>query len=1040
MKKSLSLMVLFLLGQPPQATHAQLPQTMVPLVSMTGGSREVSQDSTALEENFQNPPQTAKPHTWWHWMNGHVSKEGITADLEAMQRVGIGGVQAFHVSNSIPSGPVAYMSEEWRRLMKHAIEEANRLGLEFCFHNTPGWSSSGGVWITPELSMKEVVYAEKQVKGPLNFTVEIDQPENRLNFYRDIAILAFPTPRGERGASKGFRLLDWEQKAGIAEADSMRRETRKLPKDDAIPLEKIVNLTGNKTWNVPAGEWTIIRFGYTTTGVTNRQSPPEVLGLECDKLSSKAAKFHWDQTVAKVMADAGELNGKTLNNILIDSYEVKRQNWTEGLDDQFNKKLGYNLINYLPCLTGRVVESVDVSERMLWDFRRTIADLFVEKYIGTFAELCHANGMLLSVEPYGPGNFNHMEVGVKADIPMGEFWNNAPDRYSWTNKLAASAAHVNNHKVVGAEAFTSAPKDAWDNYPGKLKEQGDWAFTQGINRFIFHTFAHQPWEAVKPGMTMGPHGMMGNRNTTWWEQGGAWIDYLSRCQYLLQQGRVVVDLCYVLSEDVPVGNSLPYRHGLTPSPPPGYDYDVLDAGSVMKMTVEDGTITLPGGMKYKVLVLHEKQSMRPSLAKKINELIRQGAQVVGTPLQRSPSLENYPKADVQVKSLSALIPEQTITQSLAKIKLQPDALFSFIYPAQGQQEEMKPIEYIHRKTDEGDIYFISNQNDRAISVNCLFRVAGMQPELWYPHLGTTEPAANYRQSKDGRTEVSLAVEKGGSLFVVFRKPITNLQEIASFTHNNSFPLQASLHSRNGILKVSASSPGKYVAKTVSGKEFTAVVEDVPAPYFIAKGWQLHFPKTSGAPAQVALDDLISWSAHDNRAIKHFSGTATYKISFELPASLQAKLRDPSYKVRLSLGEVAVIADARLNEQDLGVLWKAPFEVEITDQLKEGSNKLEVRVTNLWVNRMIGDDALPEDAAYSKPGNRGRSILEIPDWVVNGTPRPSEKRQTFSTWLYFDADAPLLSSGLIGPVKLVFTKVVAMEPALKQGHKNSLHER
>ena len=979
-------------------------------------------DSNDLEIQFKTPPPSAKPHTWWHWMNGHISKEGITADLEAMHKIGIGGVQAFHVSNSIVKGPVDYMSEEWRELMKHSISEANRLGLEFCFHNTPGWSSSGGKWITPELSMKKIVYSEKQVKGPSTFNGKIDQPETNQGFYKDIALLAFPTPKSEKGAVEGIRIINWQEKAGFEYEDSLTTDKRQLAAGEIIALEKIVDLTGKDSWNVPAGEWTIVRFGYTTTGVTNRQSPPEVLGLECDKLSSEAAEFHWNHTVAKVMKDAGKLKGKTLNNILIDSYEVQRQNWTEGFETQFRGKRGYDLIPYLPCITGRVVLSLDVSERFLWDFRRTIADLYVEEYIGTFAQLCHANNMKLSIEPYGAGNFNHLEVGVEADIPMGEFWNNAPNRYSWTNKLAASAANIKSNKFVGAEAFTSAPQDAWDNYPAKLKQQGDWAFTQGVNRMIFHTFAHQPWKDVKPGMTMGPHGMMGNRNVTWWKQGGEWMNYLTRCQYLLQQGRAVVDLGYVLSEDAPLGNSLPYRHELNPMPPEGYDYNFIDAGSLLKMSVEDGVFVLPGGMKFQVLVLTEAYSMRPELAKKIHDLINQGAKVVGTPLSSSPSLENYPLADAKVKALSAVIPEKTLVQTLSEMDLGPDALFQFIHQSDEDQPMRKPIEYIHRRMDSTEIFFISNQNAEAVAVNASFRVKGLQPELWHPNSGKIELAANFRQAEAGRTEVVLNLENMQSVFVIFRKPLVGNPGVASFTLNNNYPEKASLFLKEGELMVSAEETGRYMVKTVGGKEMVAEVKGIPAPVVIEKGWELQIPLPLGAAGNIQMDHLISWTQHNNFDVKHFSGTARYQVEFDVTNELFTKIRNDAYRVRLELGQVEVIADAKLNGKDLGVLWKAPFEVDVTDQLRPGTNNLEVNVSNLWVNRMIGDEAFPADAAYGSEGRRGRPIKEISEWVINGTKRPSEERQTFSTWLHFTADSPLLESGLLGPVKLNFIKV------------------
>jgi hypothetical protein len=991
-----------------------------------------------LADGFLNPPASAKPHTWWHRMNGHITREGITADFEAMQRVGIGGAQVFDVSDGVPAGPVSYMSAKWRELTKHAITEADRLGLEICLHNCGGWSSSGGPWITPEFSMQKTVFSEKRLQGPAVFDGKLPEPKANENFYRDIAVLAFPTPAGElKGV--GFRITNWLQKSGVSIkgkkiSDLPGPDTRAVPPGDVIAFDKIINLTGRKTWQVPAGEWTIVRFGYTSTGVPNHPAPVGGQGLECDKFSAAAAKLAWQNTVANVIADTGPLAGKTFNSVLIDSYEVGLQNWTPLMAEKFRQARGYDLVPYLVCATGRVVGSLDQSERFLWDFRRTQADLYLKEYVGTFADLCHQHGMVLSCEPYGPGNFNHMEVGNLADIPMGEFWTAQPKRYGWTGKLAAAAANANGRKFVGAEAFTAMPHVAWIGTPANLKTEGDYFFCQGINRFIFHTYVHQPWMNVLPGMTMGPHGMQNNRNNTWFEQGAAWIKYLTRCQYLLQEGRSVVDLCYILSEDSPVGNSLAQRlppksfdgktavespvddshvNELRPTPPKGYDYDVAAASTVMKMTVKDGQVVLPSGMSYRVLVLTESQRMRPALAQKIAELIKAGAVVVGERPTRSPSLENYPACDEQVKQLGLAISEQTLEQALAKIHLAPDAQFS-----DGE------MEYLHRKIGAADAYFVSNQKEKPVAAEATFRVSGREPELWYPQTGRMEAAPVYRQTSDGRTVVALDLAAADSVFVVFRKP-ARADAAVAFTHDGQPGRTAMLHREGDGLVVSAVQAGAYAVKTAQGKTLAAQVADAPLPFLLTGPWSVKFPAGWGAPEQIELPQLVSWTQNANPDIKHFSGTATYAKDFELSANRASK-------TTLDLGRVAEMAEVWLNGKNLGVVWKAPYEVDVTSAVRPGSNHLEVRVVNLWNNRLIGDFGLPADEAFGKMGPRGVSINAIPNWLVTGGPKPERTRKTFVTWQHFAADAPLQESGLLGPVRLLFAQDVPLKlPVLRQ---------
>ncbi len=758
----------------------------------------------SLEAGFQNPPDSAKPHTWWHWMNGNVTKEGITLDLEAMKRVGIGGAQIFNVDCGIPDGPVKMMSAEWRELMLHAVREADRLGLELCVHNGAGWSSSGGPWNTPEHAMQRVTTREWNVKGPSHFSEVLAKPPMKLDYYRDIALLAFRTPEGANPKTilRSPRATEEHAQAAVASSlplvidnieakngangkivafsqpESAKTAGRVVRQSDIVDLTSQLESNGHLDWQVPAGHWTILRLGYTPTGQKNHPAPNEGRGLECDKFSKEALDSHWAGFVQKLLDDAGPKAGagKALNQILIDSYEVGGQNWTSAFRTEFIKRRGYDPLLYLPALTGRVVDSPEISERFLWDMRRTIADLFADNYYGHFQELCHQHGLTADFEPY-TGPFDSLQCGAKADIPMGEFWVGTEPEPSV--KLASSIGHIYGQRIIGAESFTGRPAAAhgrWLDDPYSLKTLGDLVFCQGINRFIFHRYAMQPWADRWPGMTMGQWGTHFDRTSTWWEQGRAWLQYVARSQFLLQQGRFVADAAYYGGESAPVE----LRAG-KPALPSGYAWDAVDAEVLLHhATVKDGCLRLESGIQYRGLILPPSdREMRPAVLRQVRQFVADGLAVVGAPPRISPSLEDYPKCDVEVKQLASELwgncDGQRITEHAFKsgkvfwgrpmesvfseLGVRPD----FEYPPRGGVR----LAFIHRRDGESDIYFVSNQRKQSETIDCIFRVTGKTPELWNPETGGIMPAPLWRE-QGGRTVVTLSLDPAGSMFVVFR--------------------------------------------------------------------------------------------------------------------------------------------------------------------------------------------------------------------------------------------------------------------------------
>lgn len=1076
----------------------------------------------ALANGFVAPPDSAKPHTWWHWMNGNVTREGITADLEAMKHAGIGGAQIFNVYESIPGGPVKFMSADWLGMTRYAAQEAHRLGLELCIHNCAGWSSSGGPWITPEYAMQKVVTSQQSVQGPSHFAAALPQPPKRNDYYRDIAVLAFKTPAGGAGAAT---IADLTGKADFERQDGLQAiSTATAPADQVVHSDQIINLTerlgadGRLEWDVPAGQWTVLRLGYTPTGAHNAPAPPEGTGLECDKLSREAMDVHFNGMMQKVINELGPLAGQTLNNVLIDSYETGSQNWTAKFRDEFRRRRGYDLLNYLPVLSGRVVDSPEISDRFLWDFRKTIAELWTQNYYGRLAELCHQHGMRFSTEPYGNGPFEDLGSGGTADIPMGEFWVGGGAEGSC--KLAAASGHIYGHEVIGAESFTAAPEHGrWTNDPYSLKALGDLIYTSGINRFIFHRYAMQPWLNRYPGMTMGQWGTHFDRTNTWWNASPTWMRYLARCQYLLQQGLFVADALYFVGENEPVG----LRTG-TPSLPPGYDYDGANRDVLLnRMSVRNGRIVLPSGISYRVLILPPDDTMTLAALRKISQLVADGATVIGPKPTRSPSLENYPQADAAVKTLAdalwgnadgktvtrhafgrgVVIWGQPLEQVFAAMQLGPD--FSYANP-----RRVSRLAYIHRAAGNADIYFVSNQKAMSDEVQCSFRISGKVPELWHPDTGRMEPAPLYTES-NGRVTLPLRFDPAGSVFVLFRQPATRGSRASHFVavsattaraeqappmhrleirravyeavdgtgsadvtakvaamvqdgmlsldaNNAAFGDPTPLHvkqlrveytldgkpltkvvSENGFLEIPDSAPrsgtptydlavapngrvelrawqpGVFQLKSATGRVSTISVRNVAAPQPVDGTWQLRFPPNWGAPPEVTLDKLISWSDHPDSGVKYFSGTATYTKEIVIPTPM---LR-PDRALMLDLGLVKNLAQVSLNGRDLGVLWKPPFRMDISGAAHPGANLLEVRITNLWPNRLIGDEQLPEDVKWA-----GKHLAEWPQWLLEGKPSPTG-RYTFTTWHHYDKDSPLLESGLLGPVTLRGAEVITV---------------
>ena len=729
------------------------------LIAMISPLNSFAEEDT-LASGFKNPPAEAKARTWWHWVNGHVSRKGITADLEAMHRLGIQEAQLFNVDVGLSGGTLKYLSPEWLNMLAFTVSEAKRLGMEIGLNNSAGWSSSGGPWITPEYAMQQGVYSVSLCTGGKIFKAKLPVPQVRYDYYQDIAVLAFPKPKQNIKLDK----LELKSLSGHSFRNHLMPDDKPINADVCIHLADIIDLTsalqseGTLEWMAPEGEWIILRLGHTPTGAMNAPSPIEGRGLECDKMNKKAIDAYWDGGIQPILDKLGKEVGSTFKNCIIDSYEVGCNNWTKGFEKEFERLRGYDCWPYLPTLAGYYVESGEITERFLWDFRRTIGDLISENYYHYFAERCHKVGLQLSVEPYG-GPFECLQVGTAGDIVMSEFWS-GKEIFFDSPKFVSSIAHVNGKPIVGAESFTNV--GGWQEHPATLKPIGDQAWIEGINRIIFHTYVHQPTDSA-PGITLGIHGMEANRLNTWWDQGKPYMDYLARSQYLLQQGRFVADIL------VFAGESSPNDAWLKPEIKRlGLDYDLIGTPNMKDLHVEDGLICTPSGGRYTLLLLPESQWMSPKILDLIGKLAQNGATIIGKRPEKSPSLENYPDCDKEISQLASLlwgkqwIKDCSLQSIIKEKKLLPDIFL---------KGKTKDLGFIHRQVGDTDIYFVANSSQRDYMDTCYFRVSGKQPELWNPETGEIQNVPVWQNVGNDMTKLPVRLEAGGSAFFVFRKPM-----------------------------------------------------------------------------------------------------------------------------------------------------------------------------------------------------------------------------------------------------------------------------
>lgn len=1111
---------------------------------------------TALEAGFRNPPPAARPRTWWHWIDSNVTRDGISKDLEWMQRVGIGGFHMFDVGVGVGhyvENPALFMTPQWLDLLEHTAKEAKRLDLEMTYHAAGGWSQTGGPWVSAEQGMKKLVWSSTRFSGPGRLPAPLPQPSDvsgpfqdvpkeraiRLpelhgsvaasaraepldkpppRHYRDQHVFAYPTPAAQSAlasaavqvhsnagpvdtalladglfaggmalayldepaavtfnfdqpvtvdsvtiglghgfpqglvqvsrdgrnwhtlaelpgqthewinasartlafpqtTARHFRLLltspapphrfaallgidapahytltelRWsagrinraEDKAGFGliydyAAAATPATAAAVAPGTVLDLSDRLRADGTLDWEAPPGDWTVLRMGYSLTGVTNHPATNESLGLEVDKLNAEHVTAYLDGLLQPLAEHAADILGKGgIEYLLLDSWEAGLTNWTDDMFARFQALRGYDPRPYAPALAGQVVGDAAATERFLYDWRLTLSDLLAQNHNGVIQAYANARGLGVYAESMGTRMAtmgNGMQLKAMAEVPMAEFWyvppgdpgNQLDPRYRTDIREAAAVANIYGQNLVAAEAFTTLPfHPPWGQGPRELKWVGDYYFTEGVNRIVIHSSDHQPLDDFAPGFTLWQFGQFLTRHETWAEQSKGWIDYLARSSFMLQQGKHIADVAILLGEGAPL--SVPFWDDTQPGVPPGYDYDYIDAETVIdNLKVEDGYYVTPGGSRYRLLVLpahHDRLTV--AMAGRLEALVKAGGALLAPRPLGSPSLADGAGADAAVATVADRLwgpstdavkgRQQSRQVGAGRVYAGMSigaALNDLGIEADVSLAENAPLKWTHRATDAVDLYFVTNLGDSPISTEARFRVSGRDVSLWYPETAKILPAS-YR-SGDSDTAVTLDLDTHESVFVVFagaapaparQLPLPQLRRIAT----------------------------------------------VPGP------WTVTFLDAGGPQQPLTLQTLAPWHTSDHPPVRYYSGTARYTTTFELPQAAADQPQD----LLLDLGEVGQIAEVWLNGRPLGSDWMPPYRIELGAAARPGKNQLEIQVTNLWANRLIGDAG-----------------LALGETVGKNVYRPYTQGTLYTQVTGLGRDHPLFPSGLAGPVRI-----------------------
>lgn len=969
-----------------------------------GNQAERDKDYGWMQQGFQDPPAKARPIVYDWWLGGYVDTLRLKEELISMKNAGISGFTIFEIGSRdtvlVKSGP-AFLGEESLRILKYAIDEAGKLGMEVGLNTSSSWNA-GGSWIPPKHAAKSVFYAKTEVSGGKELNMKLPFPDiskkdawgkqRRIRygadgkpvFYKEIAVLALPA-----GMEKNS--LDTAQVINVSRFFD--------------PETELLN------WKAPAGKWEILRYVCSNSGENLVLPSRHSAGPTVDHYDAEAAEFHFNYVIDKLESVLGDLRKTALKSFYMASYEEKALTWTTTLPEMFKKINGYGVEKFLPVLFTDNLFARELAVNFKMDYQRTISELMINNFYKKSKEICNQHGLKNNCESGGPGLPLHKVPvePIKAlgalDIPRGEFWINH-GRFNEKGidilrvvKEVSAASHLYDRGIVEMEAFTTFQH--WQEGPFEMKPVGDRAFCEGMNKVVVHGSTHNPAGTGLPGIVYHA-GTHYNDKRVWWPKIKPFNDYLSRISFVLQEADFMADVLYYYGDTIPnYGGHKNSRF----TAGPGYDYEIINTEKLKELIVRNNELVLPQtGARFRVLALANESQIHPEVLIKLDELARQGAVIIG-PKPNTIALRKVrpgmPDLQKMVDELwagnretgseknKAKIDEGIDTHAmLQKLNIAPD----FDY----EDKKLGTLDYIHYSRNDLEFYLIRNATGSWISRNCGFRQQDKIPEIWDPVSGNIDPVSIYDQ-RNGIMDIPLSLAPYESLFVVFRKDHTTLHYSQIAGHRQHPPFLR--YTKQGVCFWE-----EGIFELISQDQST-VIHHHPAVRTLEGPWEVFFPKGWGTPERVVFPKLISWTESKNDGIRYFSGIARYEKSFvyDYNPSLTG-----GTKIYLDLGDLSSVGEVWLNDSPLGITWTKPHRFDVTGILKPGENRLKIEIANTWSNRIVGDAVTGEK--YTKT-----NIINTNVKGLYGTYFPWSK-------------VPLIESGLFGPV--IITTVKPVSQAIK----------
>ncbi len=960
-----------------------------------------------IDTIFMMPPEEAKPRGYWLWPHGNFDYTRIRDELAEFRKMGLGGVDIFDMGikdplDQIPAGN-PFMGTEMLDGIAYADGMATELGLTLGLSVSNGWNA-GGPWTPPDERIMQLLFWKDTLRGPIQISQigfpvlpnTFQKPYGSFPLFPEFDVDGFPIYY----ENVGLVAYPYSETGLIANAEDVIYFDQSLIRGNRIDIE------------LPEGTWILTRAVVSPLGQKQWVRSDNTDGFIMDHYSKKATKNHFEYIITKLEDRMGNLKNRAIDRLYLASFEAEDYIiWSPEVKEHFEEQHGYMLDPYLPILAGQSMVDDNVTHRFLHDYRSTISEMFVNNHYRQGRSISNDHHLYLASESGGPGLPLHyvptedLKALGSVDIMRGEFWNKKSEYFDENGndllqvvRNIASAAHIYGHKIVEMESFTSHGK-YWEERPVELKRLADRAFCEGMTRVVYHTMAHSPKEAGRPGWSYSA-GTHISPKMAWWDLSKPFHDYMARTSALLQEGTFVADVAYYYGEQVPKFAS--GSKFVRPSLGRGYDYDDLNKEVLLQSTVTaDGQLMLPSGMKYHLLVLPEDPEMSLEVIEKITDLLNQGASILGPAPKTVLGLKDWQVREASLREKAVdiwgdALARQERTYGMGRIftgyeekeilkskNIHPDFLVS---------DQAVHLDYIHRRSEREDVYFVRNPDSVFVNTTIDLRVSDRRPYLFDPENGKISAVAYFRR-KGGRTQIPLQLKPYGSIFLVF-KTVKEMPKNITSIQLNGVPAPvtwAAFYGDDDQINFSPPQAGRYEIQFSDQTRRTLDVE-MPTQRALAGPWRVHFPYGWGFDPIQSFDSLIDWRQHIDHDLSIFSGMATYQKNFTVD-----KAANNYY---LDLGNVGIAARVYLNGVEVGTRVFGPYLFNVSGLIRTGANNLTVEVASTWINQLIGESQKPFHQARTNSNLANESSRDDEDWV-----RP---------WLESSTQA----SGLMGPVTLL----------------------